>query len=347
MKRFMGLGNMLRTRLFGSRDASDAATQLDILEPAATEPITPLAVLPGMLERVSAGVPGHSIAQDELAAARAPVLMHDPVVRYVMKDCLVHPGAVEFRGGFWPRTSARKDRLPRGRIGEIDNASYCMRPVSARFFGHWLTDACPTALLASPGDTIFLDARPDWPDTEHYARAFDLPTRGPEVVRVGRLCLFSDYSQGELKKQRYKELKQRLRSHLAGDLGNARPVYLRRGRSGKARLIANETELCERLDAVGFEVLDVASMSFTDRMSRLAAAPLVVSVDGSHLNHAIFAMDCRKAVVSLIPGDRFTMIHRGICHAVGLRFGCLVMPRQGEGYVADVAEILKTVDLVI
>jgi hypothetical protein len=346
MKRYMGLGNMLRARALGSRDVKDAATHLDILERAATEPIAPLAVLSGMLERVSAGVPGHSTAQDELSAAHAVVLTHDPVVRYVMKDCLVHPGGVEFRGGFWPKIGSRRDRLPRGKIVEIENATYCMRPVSARFFGHWLTDACPTALLAAAGDNIFLDDRPDWPDAKHYARAFALPVRGPEVAHVGRLFLFSDYSQGELKKQRYKELKQRLRSHLDGEVSDGRPVYLRRGRSGEARLILNETELCERLSAAGFEILDVASISFAERMSRLAAAPLVVSVDGSHLNHAIFAMESGKAIVSLIPGDRFTMIHRGICHAVGLRFGCLVLPRHGEGYLADVEEVLRTVDLV-
>ncbi|HHY01709.1 MAG TPA: glycosyltransferase family 61 protein, partial [Paracoccus sp.] len=124
-----------------------------------------------------------------------------------------------------------------------------------------------------------------------------------------------------------------------------RPVFLKRGAGGVARPIAGEDALCERLAVAGYDIVDLAATDFRERYRRLSAASVVVTIDGSHVNHAFYAMRAGAGVVSLIPADRFTMRERGVAHGFGLNYGCVVMQPSEGGYVADPEEILRTVDL--
>lgn len=345
MIRFRACGNILKSKLHLGRHLEDAAASTDILEGELTEPAPPLRILPGMLDRVTHGVAGHSTASQELAVATAAAFVHAPVVRYTLRDCLVHRGGVEYAGGFVAKSRKLLDRFPLEPIATEARKSYCMSLVSHIYFGHWLTDACATALLADEAGDIILDARPDWPDTAIYARAFGFPTTGLAPMRVSELTLYSDYSQGLLKRQRYRTLANRLRESV-GTSGNSSPpmVYLRRGTSGVARLIAHEDALCERLAAEGFDIVDLKA-DFADRYARLAAASILVTVEGSHINHGFFAMPPGSSVITLIPADRFTMWGRGVANAFGLNYGCVVMQPSNDGYVVAPDEILRTVDL--
>jgi hypothetical protein len=49
----------------------------------------------------------------------------------------------------------------------------------------------------------------------------------------------------------------------------------------------------------------------------------------------------------LIPANRFTAVHGGVAHAVGMRFGCMVMDKARDDTFANADEVLKTVDLMI
>lgn len=345
MIRFRACGNILKSKLHLGRALEDAAVSTDIIEGEVTEPAAPLRILPGMLDRVTHGVAGHSTASQELAVATAAVFVHAPVVRYTLRDSLVHRGGVEYAGGFVAKSRKLLDRLPLEPIATEARKSYCMSLVSHIYFGHWLTDACATALLADEAGDVILDARPDWPDTAIYARAFGLRATPAAAMRVAELQLYSDFSQGASKRRRYDTLKQRLRQSVRMDAGESRPVFLKRGASGVARPIAGEAALCERLAAAGYDIIDLAATDFNERYRRLAAASIVVTVDGSHVNHAFFAMRAGAGVVSLIPSDRFTMRERGVAHGFGLNYGCVVMQPSEAGYVADPEEIFRTVDL--
>ena len=87
--------------------------------------------------------------------------------------------------------------------------------------------------------------------------------------------------------------------------------------------------LCAALEAEGFDIVDVSS-GLAERFGKLANAPLVVSLEGSHFNHAYFAMKSGSAVLALIPADRSTAIHRVVSHTMGMRFGCVVLEAAGS-----------------
>ncbi|SEN97850.1 Protein of unknown function [Paracoccus alcaliphilus] len=339
--------NIARSKLRMSKAISEVADAVEIIEPETVEIAPPIAILPGMLDRVTNGVPGHSTAQQELDAATVSVFTHAPVVRYVLSDCLVHKGGVEYHGGFIAKTREVRDRFNYAKVVMEPTKTYCMSLVSHIYFGHWLTDACSTALLAENPDEVILDCRPDWPDTISYARRFQIKTSPPEAMRVTTLTVYSDYSQGKSKRQRYAALRKRLRNTIQiQDEVPRRPAYLKRGTTGAARLLAHEDVLCKRLAAQGFDIIDLHT-DFEDRYQRLAAAPVLVTVDGSHVNHAYFAMLAGSSIISLTPADRFTMRERGVANAFDLGYGSVVMRRTADGYLADPDEILRTVDLAM
>lgn len=327
------------------RSLRDAAVSIEVIENGSTESAPRLAVLPGMFDRVKAGVAGHSTAAEELQVATADYFSHAPVVRFVLRDCLVHKGGVEYKNGYFSKSESFFDRINYSDRLHFDSAIYCMSTVSHKYFGHWLRDACPSALLAESGQAIILDERADWPDTSIYANAFQLKTMPSSVVCVDELHVVSDFAQGQLKRERYADLKLRLALNIAVNANISAPIYLRRGKLGAQRIVANEDHLCEQLSQYGFEIVEVNS-DFADRYQKLASAPLVVSIDGSHLNQAQFAMKRGSGLISLIPSDRFTMLHRGVSHAMGVRYGCVVVELSNGGYAVSLDELLKTIDMI-
>lgn len=350
MRRLKGLTNLLRARGGAGRSVTEAAASIEELEPASVEPLPRPAVLPGMSDRIIGGVPGFNTAAEALADLTATEARHAPVLRYTMRNCLLHPGGVEFEGGLWPRSGVKTDRLPLGRIEEVATGAYCMRPVSWQFFGHWVRDACTTALLAARDEELFLDARPDWPDAGPYAEAFGLKTRPPTAAFVETLHLFSDFSQGALKRRRYATLRDRLRAAMEParkETGDLRPVYLRRGSSGVVRMIENEAVLADRLSRAGFDILEAASPNLTTLYTALSRASVIVTMEGSHLNHAHFAVPQGTPILVLIPGNRVSGIHRGISHAMGMRCGYVILEAAGHGSRVNPDEVLKTLDLLM
>lgn len=331
MNRFSALGNVLRAKLGRRRELEAAAIEHEVVEPETCEPAPGFFMLPGMLERVTGGVPGHSTAEMALASMRESSVTHAPIIRYVLKDCLVHHGGVEFGGGSLSTTGKVFDRLPVGPLRTEKRASYCMSQLSHVYFGHWLTDACATALLCDASQKACINLRKDWPDTAAYAKGFRLPARAPETCHVSELTVYSDHGQGASKRRRYRELRSRLAQSVGAVELRSHPVYLRRGKTGVPRLIVNEGALCERLSERGFDIVDLATASFSERFKRLSPAPVVVSVEGSHANHAFYAMQSGATLISLIPADRFTYVQYGLTNAFGLRYGLVVTERIEGG----------------
>ncbi|MDO8904327.1 glycosyltransferase 61 family protein [Hydrogenophaga sp.] len=340
--RYSALRNAALKLVGVRRTSAEAASRSELIQAEEEEPNATLYCLDGQLERAAE----HSTLADELGWARRKRVVHAPVIRYVLRDCLVHAHGVEFFGGS-VRTSGQgfRQRIPQGPIVDVPRATYCMSQVSRQFFGHWLQDACATALLANPDEALLLDIRPDWPHTAEYAEVFSLQAHASENLFVRELSLFQDFSQGSSKRQRYAELRSRAARHFHLDPSPHRPVYLRRGATGAARPIVNDDEVVRRLEDEGFLALTVDGMSVAALYKVLSCAPLVVSMDGSQQNHLYFSMPPGSSLLSFIPGDRFTATNFGYATAAGIHFGMLVVDKVEGGYVVDVANMMRTLDL--
>lgn len=333
-------------RLSGTpRDMTSVAAEATVLAPEEHEIRPDLIMLPDQLDRARAKPPGHGTLADELGLLGDRNISHAPVIRYTIRDCVVRPQGLDARGarmaigpglGYGP--------LP-GALPVVDCAHYCMTGVSNRFFGHWLLDACSTALLAEPDQTVFLAPFSTKGHAPDYLTAFGLEANMPSACLVRRLHLFQDFGQGTLKRSRYAIMRDRLRQHFPETAGDGERLYVRRGGGGQARPIEDEETLVEHLKEDGFELLDVANASLSEIQKRGRRARLVISMEGSHLCHLHLAMPEGGCMIVLMPADRVSAMLAGFAQANGLRFGLLMLEPGEHGYRVELEQLRRTIDL--
>jgi len=342
------IANYVRRRLAKGRTLEAAAARADIVQPVETEwSACPAVYLPGQLEHATAGVEGHGSLAGELAACLPGLVTHAAVVRYTLRDAIVHADGYDAQGHAFRAESGKLPLIRTKGAARYDTALYCMSAVSRRYFGHWLQDACATALLRHGEDALALDDRPDWPHAGEYLSAFGFRPAVAPSLRVRELTVYQDHGQGSSKRERYQRMRAMLRDALPASGQGPSAVYLRRGATGTARVIENDHAIGELLARRGFEIVDLDGTSAASLHGKLRDASIVVSMDGSHLNHIYTAANPGTAILSFIPADRFTATNVGYARAAGMRFGLLIAPRGPGGYRVDETDLLKTLDLLI
>lgn len=319
------------------------AIERRVLQPAQTETVPPAIFLPGQLERATKVIEGGDLAQSRAYLA-GTVVTHSEVVEYIIRDAFVHPGGVDLWGS---RLYASRPRLLDAMplwYPEIERAAYCMDAVSRERFGHWLTDACPTSLLAQDGQLPIIDVKSDWPHAMAYGAAFNIePAQGP--FRVQYLSVFEDLAQGSSKRARYRQLRSRLAAALP-TRGGANCIYLRRGETGDRRVLNNEDAVMHLLDRRGFRTVDVHNLELAEIHAELRNASIIVSLDGSHITHIYYLAPEKATLVTLIPDDRFVDVHKNYCDCIGMKYGFLVCRRAEDGYDVDLDDLERTLDLI-
>jgi len=318
--------------------------EIDILQPEEIESVRPPALLPEMLDRVT-DTDEHSTLTYHLDVARSTVVTHAQVLRCTYRSALVR------RNGF--ATWRHNERYSEGQcLGEligpvlrVPELRYCHSYVSWRYFGHWLTDSIPSALIDPDQGTLWMPPHPEWSDASDYLSVFDLPVPDAAVVHADRLTVYQDFGQGSHKRKRYSMIRDKLHAHF-GDGHSGDVVYLKRGSTGVRREIANEEELVDRITARNWKVIDIADTNVADLQRALCRAHIVVSVDGSHIDHAHLSLRPGAVMVVLMPHDRFTTRQVGLCRAHDVSIGMVVLTGgQADGYFVDLEEVLRTIDL--
>jgi capsular polysaccharide biosynthesis protein len=227
----------------------------------------------------------------------------------------------------------------------VPQLRYCQSYVSWRYFGHWVTDAIPTAFLDPDMGAVWMPPDISWTHAEGYLATYGLAPLDAPLVHADELVVYQDFGQGSLKRQRYDALRSLLRSRFA--VGDAEDlVFLRRGSTGFRRAIADEEHLIDALMACNWRVVDIGTSTFEDIQRALCRARVVVSMDGSHLTHAQMSLLPGSVLVLLLPHDRFTSVHVGYAQANRLSAGVVVLQGSKEdGYVVNLDEILRTVEM--
>ena len=314
-----------------------------VLQPAETVAVRPPAYLDEMLDRVT-GTDEHSTIAYHVQVARETTVTHAPVLRHVWRKALVR------RGGF--ATWRKHERYGRGfglpdlvrPVAEVPVLRYCHGWVSWRYFGHWLTDSIPSALIEPGTGALFMPHDPAWAHCPGYLQALSLPALPVRAALADQLVTYQDFGQGSHKVARYNRIRDQLQARFGSPGETA--VYLRRGRTGAPRWIANEESLIEALVARNWQVIDIDGTSVEAMQRALCPARIVVSIDGSHLDHAHLSLRPGSRMVVLVPQDRFTLRQVGLSRAHEVIPGFVVVNGSiHTGYHADLDEILRTLDL--
>lgn len=319
--------------------------ETEVLQPAETQAVQRPAFLPGMLDRVT-GTDEHSTLDYHMGVALDTSVTHDAVLRRTWRRALVR------RSGF--ATWRKRERYGTGigaaellgPVAQVPVLRYCHSGVAWQYFGHWLTDSIPSALIEPDAGALWMPHNPGWSHAPDYVAALSLPVLPDRPVLADRLVTYQDHSQGSHKVRRYQLVRDQLQARF-GSAGETL-VYIRRGRTGAPRWIANEDALVEALAARNWRILDVAGTSVEEMQRALCPARVVVSIDGSHVDHAHLSLRPGSAMVMLVPQDRFTLRQVGLSRAHDVSPGFVVLTGSVDtGYTADPDEILRTVDLAM
>lgn len=352
--RGMSAFNFARLRRLGRRLAQGPVDHIKALaerewtvSPGETSRVPPAIHVDGAVDRI-AGLSEWRRWEVEQRMIRGDVFEHAPCTACLLRDVelagafLYKAAAIEQPGCggdvWWLRGAAGIERLTEAQLVSTNSAS--------RFFGCWLLEEMPLALLlAEQANTIRMQP-PSYEHAAGYRDLFELPAaRLVRRARIERLVLHTDFGQNSSREARYRELRARLRRH-ASTSGGAVPagVYLRR-HGGQPRVVANESEIEARMQQLGFRIVDPSALTALEIARQTVDAPIVVSVEGSHLSHVIYSMADDAALVVLQPPQRFSLAYKEYTDRMAMRFAFVVGHPHPSGFSVALDDLERTIDL--
>jgi hypothetical protein len=338
----------VRALFQGRGSLASIAHKTEILCPAEIEEMPPSIFLPGQLERVT-GTPIETSLEAELETARARVAHHDATIAYHLRDAVLYDGSI-YAGPFRRKLLEKSLLTPGASSPElVENGALASSLLGNQYFGHWLIDDCICYNLAEGfGEPVGVRKPPPTGGHEiKYKEYFGQAWRLRGRARISHLVIFRDYAQNSLKRKRCRILRDKIGIRFPRNEGLGDLVYLQRGESGIRRIVKNENELIDALTRRGFKLLNIETDSLEHILSTLARASVVVSVEGSHLAHAVFAGPENGGVITLQPPDRFETVHRDWSQAAGRHFGFVVGTSSEGGPIYLPDEVLQTTDLML
>ena len=320
---------------------SERFVSQDVIQPAEIEDVTPPWISDSSLDAISGVQPWGNLKR-EIERIKAQEVTHAPVVRFTHGPGIVGPtGMATRKFGFRISPSFTKNALTHN-TSKSRTVTYINDFTKYRFFGHWLLDGITQTELVEDG-SYYLTSPEGWSHCKEYRSFLGLRGNDDSYISVDEIVTYSDHSQGSLKRERCRIIKEKLFRLLPNELPSEK-VFLWRGDTGKARHFANQGKLKERLQSDGWEILDVTD-SLARILSVLSGARVVAGMEGSNLNHAHFCTRPGTVMVNLVPHDKFTAIQIDYARAVGNFCGFYVMRGNHEnGYQLDLDALNRAVE---
>lgn len=325
-------------------DLNAAASRVWELCPGETVTVPPAIYPDGALERIVAASPWEDAATLEDRIRGGPGT-HGASRAYLIEDVDLS-GAYLYRGAARSQPGhgrARPWRQGGARIG-LEAAHLVSAWSGSLFFGPFLRDTLPLGLIPEAGAPAITMVGKTYAHAPGYRALVDLPCPPcPDAARIGRLTVYEDFAQNSFKAARYRTLRDRLRGNVTDP---ARPpgVYLKRGATGEARMLTNEAEIEALLAGFGFDIVEPAKLEPAEIARRMTDTPLVISIEGSHLAHAIYTLADNGAFLVIQPPDRVALPYKEYADRMDMRFGLVVGHPAPGGFSADPGEIAAMVE---
>jgi hypothetical protein len=334
----------LRGKFGFAKAIRSAAAEVVELASADESPALPVISLPNEFERVVDAAPLSTIeSQHELVTATRT--KHGPTIAYRFQDAVLADHTLYAAGGY--EVSRRGDKRPilGGTYEEYEQGQLCTYAASNIYFGHWLRDALAMELLAEQRGLVPLSyLRKPWIHEPGYRQLMNLSGRPVSFALVRQLWVIDDLGLNRSWIGRFRELRRRVRS--AVDQGGPSRVFLSRGERGSARELINQAAIIELLVERGFTVVEPEELQPSAIAHLLASARVVVSVEGSALNHAQYAVPESAVLLVIQPPQRFNAFHKVLADFNNVRFSYVVADPADNGFTLPPERLLRTLDLV-
>lgn len=326
----------------------EMATEVVELAPGETVTIPPAVHMPESLDRVQKLSPWRDWTTERLLIEGGRQ-QHAACLRYRVRDAHL-VGAYLYRGPVREEVGyAPESWRAEGPAEVVAEAHLMSNFAGSRFFGNYLLDEFPRQLLIEGPASCIRALGKHFEHEAGYRELLGLEApRHVPWARIGELTIYVDYGQNRSKEQRFRELRARMRRSLGGGgVRRSRVVFLDRGDTGERRTIANEVELKAFLVAQGVDIVTPSQLSAHDVARRTLDAALVISVEGSHISHAIYTVADQGVFLVLQPPDRFAMAYKEFTDRMGLGFAFLVGQPNAEGWSVPLDELARLMDEVL
>ena len=338
--------HLARRAVGGRAPIDDVASRREVLCPEEEVDLEPAIMLAGEEDKIVALHP-ETTRELEERRLRGGRVVHAPTIAHWIEGAKLRDFSLY--KGRWSHHLSAVEGAPRGGlVRRFDRpAALATSLLGGTYFGHWLRDDVAAYLLAEEaGEPVSTRLPASWPHARFYAGVFGQSWEPTDMADFSEIAVFTDFSQNSGKVARYERLRSRMRAAVRPERGGHR-VYLRRGDGGaNRRNMTNEEELIALLRAEGFMIVDVVAHPIEDIAARLLDAALVVSIEGSHQNHALPTVRADGGLVTINPPSMFCNAARDWSAALGLKFGVVVGEQDGDGFRAPLAALMKTVERV-
>ena len=339
------LHNRLRRPFgLGYADFFDTAVERWEICPAEVVEITPGIWLPDQIEHIARTEFGD--LHDILAQMQGnPAEQTPPTMGYRFRDVDFIDGVLHARGAERHLRQRKHSGLTYRRPRESLSGTLYESWIGNRWFGNWLLNDCLAYRLAEETGAPVTSAPVRGGHIARYEQLLDITPRRIGEVHFDELILFDDLHNNSHRRARAQEnrtriLKDRASKPLPG-------VFIFRGASGDARILENEAEIAERLEAeYGFHTLYIDRHDADELAEAAGAARMVVGVEGSQLAHGVIAMAPGGTVLTLQPADRVTTSLKLLTDCWQQRYAMVVGAGTAGGYRVEWDQIRRTLDLI-
>lgn len=335
----------VRARL-AAPPAIETVAETRELCPAEDQRCPPATVLEGRAERLR-DFEFDSERERVRASLGGGLMHHGPTLAHTIRNAKLLAGSVYAQGA---RLYLRplKESYPGPAPIALDRAALCTAATGDKYFGHFMTEDAPQTMIAGEFGGAFRLPDRNWAHLPVYREALELDWRQVAAAHVRELSFFTDFAQNALRRARYRELRSRLRKHIAPRQPGAR-VYLRRGATGvdgPLRSPRNEPTIAAALSARGFDILALASTPPAELVARLLDAKILVSVEGSQLIHGVYTLADDGAACILMAPMRPVIQMKDRFDALELPTAIVVGEDHGDAFSIDIGDLERTLDLL-
>ena len=337
--------SLARRFMSGHDLLQSVAHHYEILSPQVTETLPPTIFLPGQIERITGTVSPFKV-EDVIRAMLMTTVTHRPTIAFHMKNAVLLDGCIYIGGHKHFVADKSLFARVRDQAAHLASAALSSSYLGTTYFGHWLTDDCTRYALAETMAPPLCLRRPEFVHQNTYQTYFAQDWTATDRAWIDNLVILDDYAHNHHRRARYCMLRDRI-SKQVPTKGRCAYVYLRRGNTGVSRIAENEDEILKVLTDSGFLILDIEVDGLPHIIECLRNAEVVISIEGSHMAHCVFACPENSALLVLEPADRFSAVARRWATGAGLRTGFVVGTKRGIGYYFAPQEIFRTLDRML
>lgn len=338
--RLKPLESILRRYMRIEQSLEQMAIMREILAPEEQCAMPRVLIAPEDRARVTKAMAETSLEQ-EWKRVDGAVRVHQPTLRFMFEDVLATPFGFFVGGNGFARSGRPKiQELLTVKIGRAEKGFYATGPIHQKYFGHWLLGGLPLTLLAQEEEVLYFPFNEQWQHAAAYLDLLNINRIPQEYILFDEMSFCIDFGQNKNRRARNRQIRDRLQTAVKGD-GN-KLVYLQRGATGASRNIFNEDDLIAALKSEGFTKVRVDA-PLAEIIDACRGASTIISVEGSHLAHALLAASEGALHITLNPCDRFNNVFADYMPSFNFRLGTIVMERVGANYHIDVNHALQCV----